>query len=754
MADDEEQVEPTDAPEGEAVAIDGEEDPKGPDPGPLEYNPDEVLNLAPVFAKNKDGLEALKEISEHCKQNVKAAQDAAAPETERMQSDIGVYLGEPPQKDAGFDNAANVHLPIMLKTITRLSARVCGELFADWKNFVVVLPTSIGEDEKAADALSKHTNWQLANQIPDFQRQAEIGVDYFFLYGDVTCHSTYDPVRRQNRHEMLTPDEFIVPAVKRTTQPDYSDVPYRARIMHYYRHDLEARRDVWFDVDRVLDGRSPSWDDEPEEKLSREGMEVSGIEPTEETDATPYKVIWYEGWLDLPNQPAPRFCKVLFEYESGCIFELGVHEQTNWQDAQRYDKQWQELMAYRQAVQAYQAQQSKMQEQLSQMGDMAQATSPLLPDQQMQRMQMAQQAQQQLQTLTPPPPPQWASDADNPDFAPEPPRKEPIHLFAHAVCIEPPAGPRGVSFGRIEADFNRAGDTALSQFIDAASLSNCKAFLAAEGVEFKEKSRLRPGSIMHITGYSGTDLKEAMTVLEFEPGNPQLVQVAQMCSEMGEEAIQSPGVLVGEAGKSGETARGYGMRVEQATKQLTSSARKIARFFVQVMKNNAALNAKFLPEEELIAVQDPDTAQWQMLQMGRKLYERNYLVEFRTDMTFSSKAQRIAEADGILQLIGGIPPLQTDMPLIQYAIRKALEARGYKDYAQFLGPQMPPPQTPLGIQPPAPPGAAPPGAPAGQAQPGALPPGQSPGPAPKGQPSPPAPKPPPAPGETPQGPAR
>jgi hypothetical protein len=735
-------VEVVDAPE-EGDPVDVDEDGKKQEELP-DYDPDEVLNLAPLFGESKEGLEALEEISEHCKQNVKSAQDAAQPEIDRIQRDIGVYLGEPPRKDAGFENAANVHLPIMLKSLTRLSARVCGELFGDWKNFVVVLPTSIGEDEKVADACAKHTTWQLGVQIVDFPRQAEIGVDYFFLYGDVTCQSTWDPVRKQNRHEMLTPEEFIVPAVKRTTQPDYSDVPYRARIMHLYRHDLESRRDIWYDVDSVLEKREPSWEDEPEEKLSREAMTVSGVEPTEEDDATPFKVIWYEGWIDLPKQPAARFCKVIFDYESGAIFELAVHEQVNWQDAQRYDREWQELMAYRQAQQAYQAQQMQMQDQVTQLQAFAQQGPEMLrpPDQQMFIEQQLAQASDAMGQLQAPPKPPWASEPDNPDFAPEPPRKDPIHMFSHAVCIEPPAGPRGVSFGRIEADINRAADTAMSQFIDSATLNNIKAFLAKAGVEFKEKGRLRPGDVKHIEGFDGQDIRDAMIPLEFGPGNPQLVTIVQMCAEMSEEAIGSTGVLGGEPGKSGETARGYGMRVEQAVKQLTSSARKLARFFVQIIKNNAALNAKFLPDEEFFAVQDPDTQQWSMLRMGRKLYERNYLVEFKTDMTFSSKAQRVAEADGMLQLLQAVPQLTGDLPIFRYAVGKCLEARGYKDYAQFLGPQPPPPQTPFGIPPPPQPGAMPPQGPgAGQPQQGALPPGQSPAPGPKGQPSPPAPRP-------------
>lgn len=716
-------------------------------PGEFTYDPDSVVNLAPVFGDHPDGLLALKKIAEHVKDNFDAAHKAASDEITRLEEDIAVFLGKLPEKEPAFENAAKAHLPLMLKTLTRLEARISGELFGDWKNFVTVLPTSPGEDEQVAAALTKHTNWQLANQIPDFQRQCERAVLWFFLYGDITCQSSYDTVRKQNRHEMLNPGEFICPMVNSTTMPDYSDVPYYARIMMMYEQDLEQRRDIWFDVDRVLEHREPSWDDEPETKLPLEAAKESGIVPADAKDALPFKVIWYEGWVELPptapDQPEQtRWCKVLFDFESSAVFELSVHEQVNWQDAQRYDKQMQELMAYRQATQQHIAEMTQMQDQLQKLGPMVDAaqTGLLPPEQQQMVGQQFQQLQQGVQKPAPPPPP-WAKDGDpqDPSYAPEKPRKEPIRLFSHAVCIEPPAGPRGVSFGRIEADFNRGADTVTSQFIDSATLANTPPLMAKAGTEFVEKVRLTPGKLLHIEGFDGSDIREAVAVVQIPQANPQLVTLAQMFSEWSEEAIQAPGVLVGEPGKSGETARGYGMRVEQATKSLTASARRLARFFTEVIKKNAALNARFLSDEELFAVQDPDTAQWQGMKIGRKLYERNYLVEFRTDMTFTSRAQKVQEADSVLQLLQAIPQLQQNIPLMQYAVGKALKARGFNDYANFLGPQAPPPQTPLGLPPPPPPGAQPQAQPPHQ-QPGAVPPGQSPAPGPKGQPSPPSPK--------------
>lgn len=723
--------------------VDVDQDPEKKEEKLPPYTPEQEDNLAQFFSNYREGLECLDEVSGTVTENFDAAQEGTSKELQQLAADVKLYLGQLPDKMPGFKGCANVHLPIMLKTITRLSARVCGELFGNWKDFVVVQPTSVGDDEKVADILSKHTNWQLSNDIPDFQRQAEIGVDYFFLYGDVVCHSTYDPIARRNRHEMLTPDEFFVPMVKHTTMPDFSDVPYLCRVMHFFPEDIEAHRGDWYDIDAVLD-ETPSPDDGPEEKLSDAANQETGIDAADVKDATPYKVIWYEGWLDLPQQETRRYCKVLLHYDTGHIFELKLHEQNNWKDSQRYDRQLQELMAFRQATAQHIAQQGQLQQQVEQLQTVAEQGPDKLrpPEEQAMVLQQLQGAAQQLQGMPPPPPPpDWADPqgVQDPAYAPERPRKEPIHLFSHGVCIEPPAGPRGVSFGRIEADFNRAGDTALSQYTDQATLNNMKSFLAKDDVDFVGEPSLAPGQLKKITGFNGTDIRDAIVPLDVGAGNPQLIDIVKLCLEQSEEAIQAPGVLVGEPGKSGETARGMGMRIEQATKQLTSSARRIARFFVQILKNNAALNAKFMADDELFLVQDPENQQWKEIHAGRRMYERSYMVEFKTDMAFSSKAQRISEADGVMAMISQIPQLQQNIAMIQYALYKSFEARGYKDYARYLGPLMPPPQTPLGLPPPAQPGQpGQPGAPPAQGQtPGAVPPGQSPAPKPPGQPSPP-----------------
>ena len=123
---------------------------------------------------------------------------------------------------------------------------------------------------------------------------------------------------------------------------------------------------------------------------------------------------------------------------------------------------------------------------------------------------------------------------------------------------------------------------------------------------------------------------------------------------------------------------------------------------------------------------DPAT---KTLKVGRWMWEQNYHVEIQSDLRFTSRAQRIQEADEIVSL-GKHPVLAGNMQYQIVAVRKALEARGRKDMAQLVVPPAPPPM----MGPPGAPGGPPSAAGPGPSQGTAGPPQQQGGP-PMGPPS-------------------
>jgi hypothetical protein len=682
--------------EGDVVSLDESEEPSEDDGFP-EYDI-ESPNIALDWAGSKEGIEELKELANKVLGDFDDGFDATEEYREKMKSDWEMFTGNLPPKTFPYADCANVHVPIMIENVTRNTFRAFSEIFGDWHNVFGAEPVGPAGREDAL-LVSLHSNWQVREQIPDFKRQMHRLTLAFFAIGDVTVHSYFDTERKQNRHEVLTPDDFVVPFTYTSTMPDYSDVPWRARVVHLYRHQLQARLEDWFGVDKLLDGTDPSFEDEPEHKLSDSVAQVQGQDTTE---TAPYKVIWYEGWLELPKQPTDRFCRVLVDYRTRTVLELVVLEEPAWQDVERFNSQQQELDQYRMQLEQHQQQIQQQTAQVAQTAQMAlDAGDQLGPEQ---KGAIANQLTQAVQIQpTPPVAPTWMKNPDDIEETPEPPRREPVHLFTHFVCIEPLVGTLGLGYGRIQGDFNRAANTALNQFCDAATLANVGILLKSANIQFPEKTELKPGAIINVDGVTGPDIKDNIMELRGQPPASELVQVVDKIYGYGQSSMQAPSVLSGEPGKSGETYRGIATRVEQATKQLSVTTRKLGDSLEYVAKANAALNRIYLSDEEIISVAMQRGQPPAAVKIGRHIYDRGYKFMITADLRFTSQSQRVQEADELFQLVKNVPQLQQNINFMYAITKMALEARERPELIQYLGPDPGPPQTVFGTPPPAPP---------------------------------------------------
>jgi hypothetical protein len=654
-----------DAEEPEEIVEEVELSPEDMEPE-LDYD-DDAPNLVPVFMSSQKGRDALKKLSEECLQDYDAAMENSEQYRERQAKDWLIFSGDLPPKTFPWENCANAHVPIMLENVTRLVTRAAAELFGDESNVVVAQPVG-PDDEKLAQIVTKHTNWQLKEKIPDFFRQQHRGLLMFFMNGDVTCESYYDPRRQTNRHEMLTCDEFITPFVYTSTMPDYSDCPFVCRVLRYYRHDLEAQRGNWYDVDRVIDRVKPSWDDTPEMPQREAAKQQELIDYSASTRA-PYTIIQYDGWKLLPRQGRERYVRVLIDKDSKNILRMSIHEEVPWEEKDRLDRQNGELLAYQDAMTQHQqlTQQMQMHSQMQQM--MGAPPSNLVPP-------------------PPPMPPEWLDEGAD---RPKPARTRPINMYTHIVCIEPLSGNLGYGLGRIESDFNRAANVALSQFIDAATLANCQAFITSGTIGLDRPLKMAPGAVFTANGVSGNELKNHIMPIGANQANPQLLDLVERMYAWGQSSIQSPDVLSGEPGKSGETFRGIATRVEQATKQLSVLTQKYAAGLSNIVKNNSRLNEVFMPEEEVFYLSD-HRGSVEGIRAGRKMYQRGYRYTIRADMKYASDAQRVADADLLVQAATSNPYLMQNAAFNYAALKKSLEVRDLHDMVPLLGPEPPPAQ--------------------------------------------------------------
>jgi len=722
---------------------------------PFGYDEDAV-NLVTEFKAHPEGRAALKRLGEKCITDFETAWEAQDKYRKKMAEIWKLFSGVLDDKGPPFDKMANAHVPILMENTVRMTSRQAYELFGNWTSVFGVTP--IGpDDEHTAKILSLHGNWQIRKRIKDFKRQlGHRGLLCFDLFGDVTCHSYWDPQRRYNRHEVLTANEFVCASAHISTMPDYSDVSWVAKILFMDAHELRKQASAWEDVATTLKSLPPAWDEGNLTQELREVVDKSLGVDSSSYKSTQYKIIQYEGWLNLPPSTAPkegeeeqeprdRYCKVIIDHQTQTVLSLNIHERVDPYDKRRFEFETKQLQQFQAAQQELQAFQQEQEETRRSALAMAHSMDPE-GEGPTQGIAMA----RAIEEMPPPPAPQmpdWMKG--DPNAKPRPPEMRPIQMFAHGVNIEPIQGVLGLGTGSIHAAQNKAANVGLSAFIDQAFLANFKQFLVKGDVRFEEKFTIEPGKMHKML--NATDLSRDVLPLDFGEANPQLIQLIEMLTKFANSVSNTPEVLSGEAGKSGETASGLSSRIEQATKMLSVPTGKYADFLSQVLENNAALNAIFLDDAEFFSVNNHDPSLGplgrQTFSVGREMYDRPYDVEISADLKFTSTSQRISEADALVQMPNAVPELAANYAFKHAVISKSLEARNRYDLISLLGapPQAPqqfgvptsppaPPPMPPGMAPPGGPGAQPPGPPGkpannnGQPKPPQQPPQQPPPP--------------------------
>lgn len=676
---------------------------------------EELPNLIPLFESDPEAKTFLKKLVQDCYDEFIQSWEKNDSYRKKVAESWRLLYCDLPPKTKPFEHCANTAIPLALQNVIRYTNKIYTEIFGDWSNVFNFVPTN-PQAELIAPIVSEHSNWQLRSRIVGFKRQQHRGLLIFAVAGDVVCHSYYDTVTRRNCHEILTCDDFVTPYTHVSVSPDFSDVPWVARRIPFFKTKLKAMSDVWSNVDQVIKHEAPEYGDGlAETELRNTISDHLGEEPYGQIRGE-YEIIHYEGWLKLLGQDKERYCQLIFDLTTKTALKLSIHETADYAERYRYQYQMNEFQQYQQQQQQFmQAQQQLQMMQMQQHGQAQQAfqAAAEIP---VERPDLATQAAEQghavlnQQLPEPPPPPPKPSWMIQDGQTPIPPRKEPIHMFSHGVCLEPMLGNLGIGIGRIDAQLNLATNTVWSQFLDAATLGNGKTFITASNVDFRSPFKIGPGVFNKAKNVMPSDLQNAFYELDFGQANPQLIQAADKLMQFGEQASSTPDLMSGAAGKSGETARGIQARLEQINAMIAVPTQKYADFVVQIMKNNCKLNRTFMGDEEIFYVNRfDDNLEMngsEMIKAAREMYDNEYEIELVSDLQFKSRSQKVSEADEIVQLPNAIPQLQANMAFLYKAISESLKARGMHRMAKtLLGPPPPLPQNTFGL-PPGTPGSA------------------------------------------------
>jgi hypothetical protein len=670
---------------------------------PFSFSEDES-NLVPIFQEHPIGEKALKDLVQQCHDEFKTSWDKNEGYRNKVAESWRVLYCDLPPKNKPYENCANAAIPLALQNVVRYTNKITNEVFGDWSNVFNFLPTD-PKAEAICPIVTEHSNWQIRNRIVGFKRQMARAVLIFAVAGDVVCHSYFDPITKRNCHEILTCDDFVTPFTHVSVSPDFSDVPWVARRIPFFKTKLKQMESKWSNVDKVTSYTPPEYGSEDASTELRTTIAEHQMEDPFGQQRGEYEIIHYEGWLQLPGQKKERYCQLIFDLCSKQPLSLTIHEKASYSEKYRYEYQSKEMQEYAGQLQ----QMMQMQEQQMMQSQQLAMQASMLPQDSPDVGGMMQQAEMiGSQPLPPPPPkPSWMLTDET---LPEPPAKEPIYMFSHGVCLEPVLGNLGIGIGRIDAQLNLATNTVWSQFLDAATLGNGKTFITAGNVDFRSPFKIGPGVFNKAKNVMPSDLQNAFYELNFGEANPQLLAAAGQLMQFGEQASSTPDLMSGASGKSGETARGIQTRMEQINSMIAVPAMKFADFVLQIMKNNCKINSTFMNDSEVFYVnrfnENMDMNGSEMIQIARSFYDNELEIELVSDMQFKSRAQKVSECDEIAQLPNAMPDLQLNMAFKYHAIKECLKARGLHRMARsLLGPPPPLPSNTFGL-PPGTPGSA------------------------------------------------
>lgn len=657
--------------------------------GPIEF-PEDAVNLVPYLRElapvRKDVAKYLDEtlgndvydgFEEDCK--------AREPWMAKLKEINKLYLGDLEPKKEPFRNCANMHEPVLLELLLRISHRVYAELVPINTPLFEALPAGALSKDRA-EIVTLHDNWQFTKEIPDFKQQLRRFIQEFFKSGVGIMHSYYDADTCKNRHEYLGPEEFVFPYTWKPPLADMSDVQRKTRVWRKHkRQAIRLAKAGDYDqaqLDKVFAQQSEgSNDDGMDHPLKDLQDKFQGKNRDDQKTDAPFIFLEQHTFTTFPGDEDETAVRVVIEYSTKTVVAIYKREVDDPEDSARYERESQEFAQY---VALTQKHMESLQAEQDLLGAMQQpGVDP----------EESAMVAQQVRTQSPPPPPvpPWMEfDETGMPQMPKPCRRKVLEQFSCGTCIENPDGSHGLGIGTLLMSHQKAINILLNQFVDAGTQAQSNTLVMHENLKLPPGvTTIAPNTITRVRGLPPDAIEKSIWKIPTTPPNPQLLSAISMQKEAADGIANAPDVLSGE--KDGpETFRGQATRVEQAVKQLTVFAGNIVEMLTNVIKLNALLNYYYLPDWKIVTVLDPRDRKARELKVTRDLYKDDYAISFTADLRFASKAQRIAEADDVLgMLTKGIPPeLFTQVfqgpQVIANAVRKCLQARDMFDLVHYV----------------------------------------------------------------------
>lgn len=565
-----------------------------------------------------------------------------------------------------FDKAANVNIPMLNTGVLQIQGRLYDMILPAKGELFHSMPMDQRPDElDRANRTEMYLNFLARHEIPGFTQIYDELLFQMCIYGSAFMSYMWSETEGCIQPECISAEDMVVPYEAKSKDPRMKGVPRytRVRWMSYYDLIEKGAEGYFSNTEDITPSDGMDVDSESREVADEiSGMEKSPNATVEDQDRQILEM--HIRWLKLPAAPnahpsldgRPHAVIAWVDSETQKLLRLVVREEADPKDKIRFDKETAAVDAHTQQLAAFVA---------------ANGT------------QVDPSTGQLIAMPQPPPAPPH----------PKPARVREVTFFTHYRAF-PCKGFYGMGFGDIIGPLNEAANTVVNQSIDRGTVNNAGGGFVSRQLRFNRGAVIQqPGLYIEVDAPPAA-MKDGLQPRPMIPADPEMMALSERIEQWGQRASGSGDTLSGEPIGSNETARGSVLRHEEANKQISVLGSRVIAY----MKNDVdmiwRLLSVFLPENDTTSVPNKD-GNPTSIAISRADFIADQRVFPAADPRVTSRAQRIDEAEGALQMAMANPQLASNPQIVHALTENVLHARDMAYLIPMMTPPAPPPPPPV-----------------------------------------------------------
>lgn len=622
--------------------------------------PPEAVNLVEFLSKEQQQA-----ISMRVHTDFYADIDSRSKHMARLKRWDELYSSVMKAKTWPFDKAANVNIPMLNTGVLQIQGRLYDMILPAKGELFHSMPLhQMPEELDRANRTEMYLNFLARHEIPGFTQIYDELLFQMCIYGSAFMSYMWNEAENCMQPECISAEDMVVPYEAKSKDPRMKGVPRytRVRWMSYYDLLEKGAEGYFLNTDGITPSDSQERDSESRETADDiAGVEKSANATVEDQDRQIFEM--HIRWLKLPTSPKhpsldgkPHAVIAWVDAETQELLRLVVREESDPRDKIRFDKETAAVDAHTQQLAAFVAANGTQ---------VDPTTGALMP-----------------MTRPPEAPPH-----------PKPARVREVTFFTHYRAF-PCKGFYGMGFGDIIGPLNEAANTVVNQSIDRGTVNNAGGGFVSRQLRFNRGPVIQqPGLYVEVDAPPAA-MKDGLQPRPMIPADPEMMALSERIEQWGQRASGSGDTLSGEPIGSNETARGSVLRHEEANKQISVLGSRVIAY----MKNDVdmiwRLLSIFLPENDNANVPNKD-GNPTSIAISRADFIADQRVFPAADPRVTSRAQRIQESEGALQMAMANPQLAANPQVIRALTEAVLHARDMSYIIPMMAPAVPPPPPPV-----------------------------------------------------------